>query len=250
MIFRLAVPFALGSISFNLYRAITISMPTNDTDGYASQYETEADYTAIAESTRQIALLSQPEIDSCIVSSSFSVCTNGFSLETAEDTCLGALLIENQFAALQNCNINTVKLPVKEKAKNLGNGMWLITSASDKFDIFLSEMKNNDPRRRKRLPGCKTCVIELQCGTKIETRIMELRADMFSCRHDTAVRIDVNRTDLLENLFSKIPSLNEMPHISTLTKAIEQVIGKVQLELANVPDYHRKLFGYYVLQRV
>ena len=107
--------------------------------------------------------------------------------------------------------------------------------------MFLSEMKNNDPLRLKRLPGCKTCVIELQCGTKIETIFMELRADMFSCRNGTAVRIDVNLTDPL-HLFSKIPSLNEMPHISTLTQAREQVIEKVQLELANVPDYRRKSF--------
>ena len=39
MIFRLAVPFASGSTALNLYRSITIPMPTNDTDGYASQYE-------------------------------------------------------------------------------------------------------------------------------------------------------------------------------------------------------------------
>ena len=71
---------------------------------------------------------------------------------------------------------------------------------------------------------------------------MELRADMFSCRNDSAVRIDVNLTDPLQHLFSKIPSLNEMPHISTLTQAREQVIEKVQLELANVRDYHRKSF--------
>ena len=91
MLFRLAIPFASGSTALNLYRAITIPMPTNDSDGYASQYETEADYIAVAESTRRIALLSRHEIDLCIGSSSFSVCTNGFSLETAEDTCLGAL---------------------------------------------------------------------------------------------------------------------------------------------------------------
>ena len=174
---------------------------TNDIDGYASQYETEVDYIAIAESTRGIALLSQPEIDSCFGSSSFSVCTNGFFLGTGEDTCFGALLIGNQFAALQNYNINTVKLPVKEKAKNLGNGKWLITSASDKFDMFLSEMKNNNHLKRKTVPGCTTCVIELQCGTKIETRFMELRAGMFSCRNDTAVRIDVNLADPLRLLF-------------------------------------------------
>ena len=33
-----------------------------------------------------------------------------------------------------------------------------------------------------------------------------------------------------------------MPHISTLTQAREQVIEKVQIELAKVPEYHRKSF--------
>ena len=86
LLFRLAIPFASGSTALNLYRAITIPMPTIDSDDYASQYETEADYIAVAESTRRITLLSQHEIDFCI-GSSISVCTNGFSLETAEDTC-------------------------------------------------------------------------------------------------------------------------------------------------------------------
>ena len=66
---------------------------------------------------RRIALVSQTEIDACIGSSSFSVCTNGFSLETAEDTCSGALLFGNQFTELQNCDVNSVKLPVKELRK-------------------------------------------------------------------------------------------------------------------------------------
>ena len=43
MIFHLAVPFESGSTALNICRAITIPMPTNDRDGYASQYETEAD---------------------------------------------------------------------------------------------------------------------------------------------------------------------------------------------------------------
>ena len=48
MIFCLAVPFTSGSTLLNLYRAITMLIPTNDTDGYASQYKTETDYLAIA----------------------------------------------------------------------------------------------------------------------------------------------------------------------------------------------------------
>ena len=141
MIFRLGRPFASGPTELDLYRTITIPMPTYDTNGYASQYEREAKYVAVAESTRRIALLSQSEKDACIGSNSFSVCTNGFSLEAAEDTCFGALLNGNQFAALQNCNINKVKLPVKEKAKNLGNRKWLIISAADQCDMFKSVMR-------------------------------------------------------------------------------------------------------------
>ena len=108
--------------------------------------------------------------------------------------------------------------------------------------MFMSEMSNNDPLKRKRLPGCKTCVIELECGTNFEKRFMEIRADIFSCRNDTATRIDVNLTDPLQHFFSKITSRNEMPHISTITQAREQMIEKVQLKLATVPDYHRKSF--------
>ena len=84
MLFRLAMPFASGSTALNFYCASTIPIPTKNSDGYASQYETEADYIAVAESIRRIALLSQHEVDLCIGSSSFSVCTNGFSLDTAE----------------------------------------------------------------------------------------------------------------------------------------------------------------------
>ena len=108
-------------------------MPNEGEDGYASQYELESIYIAIAESTNRIALLSLSQIDNCVGSSSFSLCINGFSLETAENTCLGSLLIGNQSSALQNCNILTFKLAIKEKAKNLGNGKWLITSSRKKF---------------------------------------------------------------------------------------------------------------------
>ena len=191
MIFTLAVPFASGSTALNLFRANPVPMPNGGEDGYASQYELESNYIAIAESTNRIALLSQPQIENCVGSSSFSVCINGFSLETAENTCLGSLLIGNQFSALQNCNILTVKLPIKEKAKNLGNGKWLITSSSKNFDIFLSDLKNTDHLKRTKLPGCQVCVLELKCGTKIKTSSMELRADMFSCKNDSAIKIDI-----------------------------------------------------------
>ena len=240
MIFTLAVPFASGSTALNLHRATPVPMPNGGEDGYASQYEMESNYIAIAESTNRIALLSQQQIDNCLGSSSFPVCINGFSLETAENTCLGSLLIGNQFSALQNCNILTVKLPIKEKAKNLGNGKWLITSSCKNVDLFLSDLKNTDHLKRTKLPGCQVCVLELKCGTKIETSSMELRADMFSCKNDSAIKIDIKIADPLQHLFSKLPDLAELPHISSMSEARRQIVEQVQLKMLTVPEFHRK----------
>ena len=89
-------------------------MPNEGTDGYSAQYAVELDLIAIAESTHKIALLSQDEINRCVGSSSFSVCINGFSLDTAHDLCLGSLLIDNLFIALQKFDINS-KTASKEK---------------------------------------------------------------------------------------------------------------------------------------
>ena len=240
LLFKLAIPFASGSTALNLYRATAIPMPNGGSDGYAPQYDLESDYIAIAETNNRIALLSQPEIDNCVGSSSFSVCINSFSLETADDTCLGSLLIGNQFSALQNCNILTVKLPLKEKAKNLGNGRWLITSASKNFDMFLTNLTKLDHLNKNKMPGCQVCLIELKCGTKISTSFLEIRADIFSCHNDTDVKIGIELADPLKHLFNKLPDLSELPHISTMTEARQQIIEQVQLQMASIPEYHRK----------
>ena len=161
MYFTLAIPFVTAAAVLNLYQAVPMPMPNEGTDGHASQYIIESDFISVS-STQKIALLSQGEINRCVGSSSFSVCINGFSLETAQDTCLGSLLINNRLNALQKCKIKTAKLPLKEKARNLGNGKWLITSASSNFKMYISQIINHDPLKTTPLPGCQVCIIELQ----------------------------------------------------------------------------------------
>ena len=161
MFFTLAIPFVTGATALNLYRAIPVPMPIKGTDGYASPYAIESDFIAIAESTHKIALLSQDEIGRCVGSSSFSVCINGFSPETTHETCLGLLLIGNHFIALQKCDIK--KLPVKEKARNIGNGKWKINSATSNCDMYLSTMRNNHTLTRTKLARCQVCIIQLVC---------------------------------------------------------------------------------------
>ena len=239
MFFNLAIPFVTGATALNLYRAIPVPMPNEGTDRYASQYAIQSDFIAIAESAHKIAFLAHDEIVRCIGSSSFSVCIKGFSLETAHDTCLGSLLIGNHFIALQKCDIKTVKLPVKEKAQNIGNGKWMITSATPNLDMYLSTVRNNVPFTQIKLVGCQVCIIQLECGTKIETTYLEIRADMISCHNATITRLDISLTDPFKHLLAKIPAIDNLPHMATIAQARQQFIEDIQLKMSEVPEYQR-----------
>ena len=118
MYFTLAIPFVTAATVLNLFKLASIPIPNDGTDSHASQKIIESNFIAVS-STQKIALLSQDEINQCVGSSSFSVCMNSFSLETAQNTCLGSLLINNHLIALQKCEIKTAKLPLKEKTRNL-----------------------------------------------------------------------------------------------------------------------------------
>ena len=54
MIFPLPIPFASGSTALNLYRAMRIPEPTNDFDGYASQYKTETDFLQLLKQRKEL----------------------------------------------------------------------------------------------------------------------------------------------------------------------------------------------------
>ena len=239
MYFTLAIPFVTAATVLNLYKAVLIPMPNDGTDGHASQYIIESDFLSFAVSSQKIALLSQDEINRCVGSSCFSVCINRFSLETAQDTCLGSLLINNHLTALQKCEIKTVKLPLKEKARNLGNGKWLITSASSNFKMYISQIINHDPLKRTPLPGCQVFIIELQCGTKLETTFLEIRADMFSCQNTTLQKLDNKLTDPLKHLLSKVPAIDSLPHFATFAQARQQFIEEIQIQMSEIPDHQR-----------
>ena len=136
-------------------------------------------------------------------------------------------LIGNHFIALKKSDIKTVKLPVKEKARNIGNGKWMITSATPNFDMYLSTMRNNDPLTGTKLTGCQVCIIELECGTKIETTYLEIRADMFSFHNATITRLDISLTDPLKHLLAKIPAIDNLPHMASIAQACQQFIKDI-----------------------
>ena len=69
---------------------------------------------------------------------------------------------------------------------------------------------------------------------------MELRADMLSCKNDSAKKIDIKLADPLQHIFSKLPGLAELPHISSMSEARRKIVEQAQLKMLTVPEFLRK----------
>ena len=131
------------------------------------------------------------------------------------------------------------KAATERKTRNLGNGKWLITSASSNFKMYISQIINHYPLKRTPLLGCQVCIIELQCETKLETTFLEIRADMFSCQNTTLQKLDIKLTDPLKHLLSKVPAIDNLPHFATIAQARQQFIEEIQIQTSEIPDHQR-----------
>ena len=100
-------------------------------------------------------------------------------------------------------------------------------------------MINHDPLKRTPLPGCQVCIIELQCGTKLETRFLEIGADTFSCQNTTLQKRDIKLTDHLKHLLSKVPAINNLLHFATIPQARQQFREQIQIQMSEIPGHQR-----------
>ena len=64
-----------------------------------------------------------------------------------------------------------------------------------------------------------------------------MRMDMFSGRNRSAIKINIKLADSLQHLFSKLPDLSELPHISSMSEARRQIIEQLQLKILTVPEF-------------
>ena len=110
---------------------------------------------------------------------------------------------------------------------------------------------------RTKLAGYQVCIIRLERGTKIQTTYLEIRADMFSCHNATITRLGISLTDPLKLLLTKLPAIDNLPHMATIAQARQQFIKGIQLKISEVPEYQRFSFDkldelakrYYVISR-
>ena len=101
---------------------------------------------------------------------------------------------------------------MREKAKNVGDGNWLITSATHNY--LLTQTDQNQTTREittTRKKGCCVCIITLPCGSELQGPNIDLRSDLATCASKSPQVIDVKLPAPLSYLFSKLPPLNDLP---------------------------------------
>ncbi len=143
---------------------------------------------------------------------------------------------------LRNCGIQTIDLPTSEKAENLGHELWLITSATT--DYTLDEYS---PGTGLRTPAkvdnssCLSYLTFLECGHSISTTSLKIQSALSSCRNSEPLKINIQLSDPLQRIFSKIPSINKLPHFATITTANHEILKGVQSRLRKMPGTRKDL---------
>ena len=122
----------------------------------------------------------------------------------------------------------------------------MITSATPNFDMYLSTIRNNDELIRTKLAGCQVCIIQSECGTKIETTYLEIRADMFSCHNASITRLDITLTNPLKDLITQLPAIDNLPHMATIAQARQQFIEDILLKMSEKPEFERFQFDNFI----
>ena len=211
-------------------------MPTENSST-AIQWRTEGEYIAVAETRHEIAILGDEQLKYCLGSKSMSICYLSFPTDTSRHTCLATLYFGEPVDALQACDTRTVQLPQREEAVNLGNGQWLITSASSQFTMKEISLNETHPVELRRHPGCTVCLISLPCGSYIEGPHVRLRPDMISCSKKTPFRLNSTLTSELHSLFNLLPGIEQLPQYSDLSHARAELLTKVQGQLINLPEW-------------
>ena len=239
LLFTLLIPFSSESTVLDLFHAIPIPMPPDDSLT-ATVWEIETEYIAVAKSGHEAALLTRFDLNECIGSKSYSICFSSFPMEKAMDSCLATLFYKDVLAALEVCQIKTITLPLEEKAQYLGIGRWLILSASPSFLFTESNSLSSPPMSVNHRPGCQVCIIVLQCGQELQGPNIHLRSDWSTCVDAVPLQLDIQLPDPLAFLFNELPPTADLAQIPDIDTARVKLVSEVQTKLLEVPQHKRR----------
>ena len=207
----------------------------------ATVWDLGTEYLAVTQTGHEAALLTLFDLGQCIGALSYSICFSSFPMERSMDSCLATLFYKDTLAALEVCQIQTITLPVKEKAQYLVVGRWLILSPTSDF-IFTESYSylQHAALSVKYRPGCKVYIIIMKCGFELQGPNVHLRSDWSSCAGMEPVQLDIRLPDPVAFLFNKLPPLDDLTQIQDIDTARVKLITDVQTKLIQVPELKRR----------
>ena len=228
LMLTLAIPMASRTTVLNVLHAIPIPMPDGQS-GRAFLWRPEAKYLAISMDNQELALINDEDLDLCIGSTRYSICTKAIPTDTSKHSCLATLFFHSDhMMAIERCKMDIIQLPRAEKAQNIGFGRWLIMAASSNYKSVETASNGSNPLERIEHPGCRVCILTLACGRQLAGDNIRLRSDLSACALLPSIRLDVTLPDPLANIFELIPPLEELPHFSSIAEAQQQVFDDIQ----------------------
>ena len=150
------------------------------------------------------------------------------------------MLFHDEYAALENCRVKSIHLPKKEKAENLGYGRWLLTSASPDYLLTERLMNASGVAIVAHHTGCQVCIVTLACGHELEGNNIYIKSDLATCKETGAVRLDIELSPPLKQLFGRLPPVEELPYIADPGEAQSYFMDQFQLNLEKIPENYRR----------
>ena len=92
----------------------------------------------------------------------------------------------------------------------------------------------------KTMKVCKICLITLECGKQLTGETIRIPSDRRSCAKVPPVKLDVDLSKAVANLFSLLPTVDELPYYNTEVEANMKLLKFVKLELPAQPQYGYK----------
>ena len=215
----------------------------------AIKWHVEAEYLSVSENL-ETSLVTLDQLDKCFGSSKYRICLETLATKNKYSSCLATLYFGNIMDALEVCDTVPFSLPLKVKAPNLGYGIWLITSARVNFAFKEYYMDATTLVGSKTVKGCRICVITLECGEQLTGENIRIRSDLSSCSKLPPVKLDVELPEPMGNLFSLLPTVDELPYYNTKVEANMKLLKSMKLELQAQPRYDYKKSIQQIAERI
>ena len=235
LILTLAIALASRQTVFSTYSSKVVPMPQTE-PRMAVRWVVENPYLAIPEDQMESMTLSQHQFDSCLGSSRYRICQEPLASQSNHPSCLATLFLSSSLKAVETCDTEVFYLPTQVQAENLGYGIWLITSASDAYEMREYSLESKQKSWNRLIARYKICIITVECDLQVFIGDnIKIRSDLEACDKVPAKIFDVQLPDPLEHLMQAVPDVEDLPYFESRVVAGVDLLRKVRAELIRSP---------------